>query len=148
MTESLVRILYISRARHRMTHGELQDLLAGARLRNRVHGITGLLVYDAGYFAQVLEGPAPAIEQLLANIAADPRHDEYSLVSRGLVESRYFEGWSMDWANLDVMADSKHMGLRGQLSQVGIGDRASVYASFVAFVDAHRQTARHAPMKA
>jgi hypothetical protein len=148
MNESLARILYISRARHRMTNGELQDLLAGARLRNQAHGITGLLVYDAGYFAQVLEGPEPALEQLLANIAADPRHDEYSLVSRGLVDQRYFAGWSMDWANLAFMADSQHMGLRGQLSQVGIEDRGAVYAAFVAFVDAHRQTDRHTPMRA
>ena len=140
MSEKLVRIMYISRARHRMTTGELADLLAGARMRNKTHGITGLLMYDAGYFAQVLEGPRPSIEALLANIAKDPRHDEYGLVSEGPVDKRYFEGWSMDWANLKFMDDSQHKGLRGKLSETGITDRSAVYGALVAFVDEHRRS--------
>ena len=140
MSDNLVRIMYISRARHRMTAGELADLLAGARIRNQAHGITGLLMYDAGYFAQVLEGPKASIDGLLANIAKDPRHDEYTLVSEGSVEERYFEGWSMDWANLAYMDDSKHMGLRGQLVGAGIADRSVIYGALVAFVDEHRKS--------
>ncbi|NCG18889.1 MAG: hypothetical protein GWP91_07750 [Rhodobacterales bacterium] len=140
MHEKLKRIMYISRARHRMTKGELVDLLAGARIRNEKSGITGLLVYDAGYFAQVLEGPESSIESLLANIAKDPRHDEYSLVSEGLVDERYFEGWSMDWANLKFMDDSRHKGLRGKLSSTGITDRSIVYSALVAFVEEHRKS--------
>ena len=40
MSESLIRVMYVSRAHRRMTKGELTDLLAGARLRNEKHGIT------------------------------------------------------------------------------------------------------------
>jgi hypothetical protein len=132
--------MYISRARHRMTRGELADLLAGARQRNEAHGITGMLVYDAGYFAQVLEGPKVAIQTLLANIAKDPRHDEYQLVSEGPVEDRFFAGWSMDWANLEFMDDTQHHGLKGSLGQAGIADRSAVYAALVAFVKEHRRS--------
>jgi hypothetical protein len=141
MSENLVRIMYISRARHRMTNGELEDMLAGARLRNEKHGITGLLVYDAGNFAQVLEGPKSAIERLLVNIARDPRHDEYGLVSEGAVEERYFAGWAMDWANLEFMDDSQHRSLRGKLAATSITQRSSVYTALVAFVDEHRRRA-------
>jgi hypothetical protein len=140
MSESMARIMYISRARHRMTSGELADLLAGARLRNQEHGITGLLLYNAGYFAQVLEGPDASLKALLANIGKDPRHDEYHLVSEGPIEARYFEGWAMDCANLEFMDDSKHTALRRLLGSSGIADRSAVYTALVAFVDEHRMS--------
>ncbi|MFT5683961.1 MAG: hypothetical protein ACI8RZ_004893 [Myxococcota bacterium] len=140
MSGSLVRIMYISRARRRMTSGELADLLAGARMRNLEHDITGLLVYDAGYFAQVLEGPESSIKALLANIAKDPRHDEYSLVSEGTVDERYFQGWAMDWANLEFMDESQHHGLRGRLELTNISNRSAVYGALIAFVDEHRRS--------
>jgi Sensors of blue-light using FAD len=140
MSADQVRVMYLSRARHRMTHGELADLLAGARLRNAQHDITGLLIYDSGYFAQVLEGPRPAIEQLLANIAADARHDEYSVVSEGPITERYFQGWAMDSANLETMAESRHRGLRDLLATSSIADRPAVYRALVAFVEEHRKS--------
>lgn len=140
MSENLERIMYLSRARHRMTKGELADLLAGARIRNEQHGISGLLIYDAGYFAQVLEGPKSSIEKLLANIAKAPRHDEYTLVSEGSVEGRFFEGWAMDWANLEFMDDSQHKGLRGMLATGAITDRSVVYGALLAFVNEHRRS--------
>lgn len=135
MTQPLVRIFYVSRARHRMTHGELADLLAGARLRNERHGITGLLVYDGGWFAQVLEGPRDTVDRLLANIAQDPRHDEYRLISEGEVEARYFAGWAMDWADLEAVKDRSHAALRRHLDGRGVADRARIYKAFLTFLD-------------
>jgi hypothetical protein len=138
MADDLIRVMYISRARRRMTNGELADLLAGARLRNQEHGITGLLIFDAGYFAQVLEGPTASIESLLANITDDPRHDEYMLVSSGPVEERYFDGWSMDWAQIDLQDDSRHAQLRLYLRNHTIADRSAIFGALAAFVSEHR----------
>lgn len=133
------RVMYLSKARHRMTHGELSDLLLGARKRNDEHGITGILVYHAGNFAQVLEGPDAKIEQLLENIAADPRHDEYHVIFESPTEDRYFEGWSMDWANLDRYEDGRYSELRRHLAAQGLDDRRAIYKAFVLFLEEHAQ---------
>jgi hypothetical protein len=131
------RVMYVSRARHRMTHGELTDLLLGARRRNEEHGITGILVYAAGNFAQVLEGPDEAIDRLLQNLHADPRHDDYRVIAEASVEARYFDGWSMDWADLDRFDESRYAELRDHLGRHGIGDRAAIYRAFVLFIEDH-----------
>ena len=131
------RVMYVSKARHRMTGGELADLLLGAQKRNEAHGITGILVYAAGNFAQVLEGPDQAIEQLLRNIHADPRHDDCRVVSEGPIEARYFSGWSMDWADLNRFEDGRYAELASHLACHGIADRRAIYRAFVLFIEAH-----------
>ncbi|TNE85050.1 MAG: BLUF domain-containing protein [Deltaproteobacteria bacterium] len=140
------RVMYVSRAKRKMSKGELSDLLMGARARNEAHGITGALIYDAGYFGQILEGPEAAIQQLLLNIAADPRHEEYELVSSGPVEERYFDGWSMDWIDLGTFADTKHAELRGFLRQHPVTDRGAVFRALTTFIAdrAKRRDAAHA----
>lgn len=138
MSEPLVRVMYISKATRRMTQGELADLLAGARLRNRAHEITGLLAYDSGNFAQVLEGPVSSIDSLLVNIAKDPRHDEYILLGRAEITERYFEGWAMDLASLESYRDTRHAELRSYLQDHSIADREVMVDALKAFVDEHR----------
>ena len=120
-----------------MTRGELADLLEGARARNTRHGITGMLVYDAGYFIQMLEGPEAAVRQLLKNIRNDPRHDEYEMLDETFDDSRLLHGWSMDSVHLEFMDDSKHEGLRQLLAQDGAFELASVYRAFVLFLEEH-----------
>ena len=139
MSGDLFRVMYISRARRRMINGELADLLAGARERNQTHGITGLLIFDSGYFAQVLEGPKASIEALLANITDDPRHEEYFLVSSGAVENRYFDGWDMDWANIEAFNDTQHSELRKYLREHTIADRSAIFGALAAFVAEHQK---------
>ncbi|MCO4747659.1 MAG: BLUF domain-containing protein [Proteobacteria bacterium] len=134
---TMKRVMYVSKARHRMTAGELSDLLAGARLRNEAHEITGALVYAAGHFAQVLEGPSVKIDQLLANIAGDPRHDEYYLVSEGPIEERYFVGWAMDWTDLGRYEDTKYPRLRALMREHTIADRDAVYKALTTFLTEH-----------
>ena len=50
-------LTYQSRAIARPAPGELEQLVAGARKRNRSLGVTGMLLYDNGRFLQTLEGP-------------------------------------------------------------------------------------------
>ncbi len=132
---TLKRVMYVSRARRRMSRGELNDMLAGARERNAAHGITGILIFDSGSFAQVLEGPAPAVDQLLANIHADQRHEDYRLLSEANVADRYFEGWAMDAANLDAYGAGAYGELKRLLADQGIADRATIYRALVSFLE-------------
>lgn len=74
---------------------ELADILKGARLKNSALGITGALMLYDDWFAQVLEGPQPAVEGLFAKIKADPRHDAVRLNEAGPAAKRLFEKWAM-----------------------------------------------------
>lgn len=138
--EPMIRAMYLSRARHRMSSGELSDLLAGARIRNTAHDITGILVYDAGYFIQLVEGPESMVRQLLDNVRRDPRHDEYQLLAQAVADERLFDGWAMDAAHLEFMDDARHTSLRRRLRESPIEDRASVYKAFLEFIEAHRRS--------
>lgn len=145
MSKPLKRVAYLSRSTRPMTRGELTDMLAGARLRNQAFGVTGILVHDSGHFLQVLEGPVPAIEQLLHNIRSDPRHRDYELLSEGPIKDRYFPKWSMDWSDLADMGEAshgQHATLRSYLRSTPITDRATIYRALVVFIEGHLKKGR------
>lgn len=143
-TTQLYRVMYLSKATRPLSSGELQDLLAGARLRNKDRGISGLLLYDAGYFAQVLEGPTEAIADLMSRIEDDPRHEEVVVLSAGPIESRFFEGWGMDWAHLDRVDNSAHDKLREYMRSHHVADRQTVVQAMTLFAEEHAVRARSA----
>ena len=86
----LFRMVYLSRATRPMTRGELEDLMLGAQYRNKHRGVTGILVYDAGNFAQVLEGPQDMVDELYQKIGRDPRHTDVVILSQWAVRTRDF----------------------------------------------------------
>lgn len=63
--------------------------------RNSELGVTGFLICARHWFAQVIEGPASAIEQLYAAIAADPRHHSLQVVEHVPAGRRLFPDWHM-----------------------------------------------------
>ena len=74
------------------------DLAAIARVshaRNPRHGITGALVYDAGRFVQMLEGPEGEIDALMARIRHDPRCDDVVTLYDHPIEARSMGAWAM-----------------------------------------------------
>ena len=93
-------MVYLSRAARVITRGELEDLMLGAQYRNEKCGITGMLLYDSGNFAQVLEGPHNVVQTLFEKINQDPRHSRAAIISQWEVQSRDFDGWSMRVENL------------------------------------------------
>lgn len=104
-TES--QLLYISRA-----SPEFRDLVAAdpsalqtlgeqASRNNGSLGITGLLLYNAGNFMQLLEGDAFVIMDLFHAITRDQRHTQIERLAFGNAESRLFREWNMGVLNLD-----------------------------------------------
>jgi blue light- and temperature-responsive anti-repressor len=88
-------LTYQSRAIARPAPGELEQLVAGARQRNRSLGVTGMLLYDNGRFLQTLEGPPAAISAVWESISRDPRHCEIEVLTEHLVSNRLFAGWDL-----------------------------------------------------
>ncbi|MFC6224527.1 BLUF domain-containing protein [Hymenobacter artigasi] len=92
---SVYQVLYRSRATAPLSEEALGQLLHTARRFNVEHRISGMLLYGAGHFVQVLEGPEEAVRDLYAAIQQDARHTQVVTVSAGPTAERHFAGWSM-----------------------------------------------------
>mgnify|MGYP003662900358 FL=1 len=96
----MLTIAYASKETWPMTKPELLLLLQQCRSLNAQHGITGLLVYECGYFIQVIEGEENKIEKLYSNIKNDRRNKNVTTLVHKEINNRAFEGWSMGFANV------------------------------------------------
>ena len=92
----LGQVFYISRSL--ATPMEVEQILEGARHQNRRRGVTGSLLFTGGHFAQLLEGPAPALAETMTIIGADRRHEAVRRLIEVKIVERRFEGWSMAFA--------------------------------------------------
>jgi hypothetical protein len=100
MSASLSEIIYLSRERKLNTEhcdNEIAKLIAIFRQNNERNGITGALLFNNGCFAQLMEGPTTAVNQLFEKIRMDPRHHDVVLLSRGVLTTRTFPDWAMSF---------------------------------------------------
>ena len=99
MIHSLYRIVYCSR--NRIGGGpdsmlpEIRTILDASMRNNAPVGITGALMFNAGCFAQVLEGRREVLESTFERIQQDDRHGDVSLLTFEAIEVRTFGEWSM-----------------------------------------------------
>lgn len=85
---------------------EIDKIIKVAQSRNNLFGVTGCLVYRSGYFVQYIEGSKYSIDYLYGMISRDPRHGKITVLSRGVVASRNFENWSMEFKTIDGKNDA------------------------------------------
>lgn len=104
MSAALCRLVYYSRNHvagdSNTFAAEVNDILAKSRINNARDGITGALMFNAGCFSQVLEGPQSAVEAAFERIQQDERHGEVSLLSLDRIEVRSFPNWAMGFVGL------------------------------------------------
>lgn len=91
----LVQMTYASCVVQPLAPDAVNDILAVARKRNALAGLTGMLVFDHRYFLQVLEGDRNHLKRLLPKLMHDRRHTDFSLISFRAIPQRQFSGWSM-----------------------------------------------------
>ena len=95
-SEVLERLVYCSRARiDTASLQAISELLGVSRRNNARDGLTGALAVNDGWFLQVVEGSATALDRLLRRLAEDPRHTDLEVLSRRPVSGRLFPDWSM-----------------------------------------------------
>jgi hypothetical protein len=99
MKNDVHKILYCSRnlieGATAARDAEIQQILEVSRVNNSRDDVTGALLFNAGWFAQVLEGPKPAIERVFERIQRDARHGDVTVLKCGEVGPRDFAEWSM-----------------------------------------------------
>ena len=103
-------LIYVSEACIEFAADSLETLRQEAAPFNAAHAITGLLVYQDGYFMQILEGSQDAVDQLLHKIRADSRHRDLRVIAEGQSRERAFPFWSMEV--LDISTSGLDMEFR------------------------------------
>lgn len=96
---NLYRLIYTSRS---LLPGDedaqtaaVEGILAVSKRNNARVGVTGALLFNAGAFAQALEGERLAVEATFERIQRDPRHSDVSVLQCEAVAARAFPNWSM-----------------------------------------------------
>ena len=97
----LSAVIYRSRAVAPLADLDLFYLLAHARRRNETLGLSGLIVYDRGYFFQWLEGNDVALGKVWNSIRRDTRHTEITVLADQTIPTRLFDDWHMRFAHRD-----------------------------------------------
>lgn len=96
----LASLLYVSRSTLCLPEqmGRVEEIVEISRVRNAALDVTGALVSTSTHFAQFLEGPQQAIDELMASIRRDGRHTDVEVVQSGREAERMFPDWSMAYA--------------------------------------------------
>jgi len=97
---SLHFLIYVSKAVEPMSKQALDTLLKQSQTFNRSKGITGYLLYQDGYFMQMLEGNRDILFDLMDKVKIDPRHHDVRIVIEERTRCRVFLDWSMALSDL------------------------------------------------
>lgn len=101
---ALQEIVYASIASAPLLPSELYALLRQSRRDNAALGVTGMLVYHAGKFLQLIEGEQAVITDLYNTIAKDRRHQEVDKIWDAPLKARSFSDWSMAFVSDRALA--------------------------------------------
>lgn len=88
-----------------LTAEGLAALHENSQRQNAKIQVTGILLYNAGHFLQLLEGNPIVIRRLFEKIRRDRRHKNVHQLALVSVEARLFQDWSMGLLNFDERAD-------------------------------------------
>ena len=91
----MLQLLYVSTAAQGLVQSDLDDIVAGAVARNASLEVTGSLYYNGRNFMQLLEGPAPAVHDLMDSIRRDPRHSGVVMIKELTGSPSVFAAWNM-----------------------------------------------------
>jgi hypothetical protein len=101
MVQSLIQVIYVGGGEPGLREYEIATLLKQARIANRKHNVSGLLLYIGGYFLQSFEGEPRMIDVVCSTLFRDkPRMWVKRIVQEPIVE-RQFPEWTMGFATID-----------------------------------------------
>ena len=88
---------------------ELLELLKKFRYNNKLHNITGVLLYHCGNIIQLFEGPCYETKQLLNNIKQDNSHIRFQVLLHEPITTRTFQKWEMGFITKDSEYYNKYL---------------------------------------
>lgn len=94
-------IIYICSSVGTPSEQDLIELLDQSRCRNWALNVTGMLLYNAKTFIQVLEGDKKDVYRLFNSIRHDTRAERLVTLVDEEITRRDFPDWSMGFKNLE-----------------------------------------------
>jgi Sensors of blue-light using FAD len=94
----LTRLIYASEPDGALSPDSVESILQHARVANLRSSLTGMLIFDATAFLQVLEGRREEVSRTYARICQDPRHRRVVLLEVAAIDERRFGRWAMGFA--------------------------------------------------
>ncbi|HEX4917453.1 MAG TPA: BLUF domain-containing protein [Limnobacter sp.] len=91
----MLSLVYTSTQTGSMERSAFASLCASSSAKNRILGISGVLLFNGHEFLQCLEGPAAHVSAVYAAILKDPRHNDIRLLHHSAITDRMFDGWAM-----------------------------------------------------
>lgn len=91
--KSLIHVIYVSSAASIVSEHDTLAFVNQARIANRQHDVSGMMLYLGGHFVQLLEGEPSAVDAVSAFVFADQRAMR-PLLREPIVE-RAFPEWTM-----------------------------------------------------
>lgn len=105
---ALIHLIYVSSARGELPEAELDSILEASARNNAARNITGMLLYVAGSFMQLLEGEEADVEAVYRKVESDPRHHGVIVLERAPIEARSFGKWSMGFKRISSADAAAH----------------------------------------
>ena len=92
---SLIELCYYSTPIKKISDEELRRMLCGARERNCMLDVSGLLLCSNNFFLQILEGSREAVNAIFQSISHDSRHNDIAISYVNEITFRQFRSWRM-----------------------------------------------------
>ncbi len=99
----LYRLIYVSRPSDAFVHRDIREILTVSQRNNAQRGVSGILVFNSGFFLQWLEGARSAVNERFAHILKDERHGEAEILAYEPVSERLFADWNMGYLGEGVL---------------------------------------------
>lgn len=128
--DMVFQITYSSVARPGLSITEIEEIITEANQYNIIHDITGCLIYNNGYFLQILEGEKPLVMNLLNKIKLDDRHDHFTILSEGETKFRTFKDWAMAYYHdpLNAQLNSEVQEIKASLLELSNSSKKPNFA--------------------
>jgi hypothetical protein len=99
---------------------ELDKLVETSRARNADLAVTGALIFTERHFAQWLEGPRAAIDELMISINRDSRHRDIQVVKVADDVPRRLASWSLAYWGTATFVDRLIVAVQPQAAVAGL----------------------------
>lgn len=132
------RLIYTSNINPDFPLTGLVQIMEQAVRANKIHGVTGLLIFTSLNFAQWLEGEDHVVDRLYANIIKDVRHSQCTKREDTPIAQRHWPRWAMNLGLL-VNGDTPFVG-KDPAQRVNLNsDSQSIESLHTRFFEAAKQ---------
>jgi hypothetical protein len=109
---------YLSHAARPEDDASIAELVRQCATLNARVGVTGVLAYADGRFAQIVEGPRDGVDEVLARINDSRRHRDITVLGEASIQSTAFPDWPMQWVHEAHAADLERIGTAGAVQRL------------------------------